>query len=459
MPSRTALYMRMSTDKQENSIESQKSVLNAYAKRNKLKVTACYTDEGISGRLANKRPAFMQMIEDSEKCMFDIVLVYDSSRFARNLEESIVYKSALKRNGVRLISITEPSLDDDTSLISDAMLGALNEMYSRKLSKSVKRGMVFNAQKGLYQTPPPFGYTKKNGIVSVVKDEEIVIKKMFEMFILCPSYHSIAVKLNEMGHTKRSSKPWRSVDIKRLLQNKAYIGQVFYAGEYYTGEHDKIVSDELFRNVQALISSKPKCVQRPPISYSHWLSGILKCSHCNSTMNYAKDWNGNASYRCKGNAVGTCKYANFLSVSKLEKLVLSALNELLINTSLMDYNLISAGQSDDEISRLKKTLQKLESRLKRCKTAYSCGVDTLDEYRQNKTSIINDKNAILNRIQAIESELNKTCGNNETETLSVNELLSSNKYTIEQKSHAIKSIIDRIVIDKYTGELTVYYYL
>lgn len=128
-------YMRMSTDRQEHSIDSQERLIKSYANQNNFAILHNYIDEGISGRNAEKRPQFLQMIDDSAKGEFQYVIIYDSSRFARNLEQSLVYKSILKKNGVELVSITEPVLDEDTSLITDALFGAMNEMYSRKLSK------------------------------------------------------------------------------------------------------------------------------------------------------------------------------------------------------------------------------------------------------------------------------------------------------------------------------------
>ena len=218
-----ALYMRMSTDKQENSIASQERVLKDYAQKHSCKITESYIDEGISGRAAEKRPAFMRMIDDSGKGLFDVVLVYDSSRFARNLEESIVYKSLLKRNGVELISVTEPTLDDDSALISDAMLGALNEMYSRKLSRAVKRGMVDKAMQGKFLVPPPFGYAKENGKLVIIAEEAETVRKIFALYTEKQSYHAVAHELNDVNTKKRNAFGWYQRDIKRMLTNDSVI--------------------------------------------------------------------------------------------------------------------------------------------------------------------------------------------------------------------------------------------
>jgi len=268
----------MSTDKQENSITSQERVLRDYADKNNIKIIETYIDEGVSGRVAEKRPAFMRMIDDSAKDMFEIVLVYDSSRFARNLEESIVYKSMLKRNGVTLVSITEPTLDDDSALITDAMLGALNEMYSRKLSRAVKRGMVDNAMKGKHQTPPPYGYSKADKKLIIVPNEAEVVRFIFSLFLERLSWHSVAVYLNDMGVGKRKAYGWYSRDVKRMLLNPVYIGMLNFDGNIYKGEHEAIIDKSVWDDVQEIIVNKPKVRTRPPSTYKHWLSGIMKCA-------------------------------------------------------------------------------------------------------------------------------------------------------------------------------------
>lgn len=456
------MYMRMSTDKQENSIDSQQNILEAYADTHEMKVAGTYVDEGISGRTAEKRPAFMRMIDDSAKGIFDAVLVYDSSRFARNLEESIVYKSVLKKNGVKLVSATEPTLDEDSALITDAMLGALNEMYSRKLSKSVKRGMVYNAQKGKYQTPPPYGYRKSGGVMSVVEDEAEIVKKAFEMFIYCPSWFSVAVKLNEMGAKKRTAYGWYTRDVKRMLLNPAYIGNVYYAGEVYKGEHEPIIDTEIWEKVQALISNKPVRRLRPSMTYKHWLSGLLRCAHCGGRMNLTTDTAGNKSYRCSKNANGCCRYSNFMSVRKLEKLMGNALEALISNDNFTGYDqIVLSKKNDGKLELLQVSLKKIRAKLNRHKDAYSSGIDTIDEYRENKTKCRKEEKELLKQLEAL-SVNDVVAGENtqlKTSVILLTKLLYSDDYDIEQKSFAVKNVVEKIIFNKNTGKFTVFYYL
>ena len=92
-------YVRVSTDKQEElSPDSQEKLLRDYAARNNIVILKIFFELGVSGRKAKKRPQFQEMIAaaKSPDHPVDLILVWKFSRFARNQEESIVYKSLLK---------------------------------------------------------------------------------------------------------------------------------------------------------------------------------------------------------------------------------------------------------------------------------------------------------------------------------------------------------------------------
>lgn len=102
-----------------------------------------YMDEGISGRTAARRPAFLKMIAAARETPrpFDVILVWKYSRFARSRQDSIFYKSLLRREcGIDVISITEPLSDDPTSILMEALLEAMDEYYSVNLGQEVRPG-------------------------------------------------------------------------------------------------------------------------------------------------------------------------------------------------------------------------------------------------------------------------------------------------------------------------------
>lgn len=148
-----AAYIRVSTDMQlELSPESQLKAIRDYAKKNDIILSNefIFRDEGISGRKAEKRPDFMRMIAvaKSKPKPFDVILIWKFSRFARNREDSIVYKSMLRKQcGIDVISISEQLSEDKTSILIEALLEAMDEYYSINLAEEVKRGMTEKARR------------------------------------------------------------------------------------------------------------------------------------------------------------------------------------------------------------------------------------------------------------------------------------------------------------------------
>ena len=153
------IYARYSTDSQrEESIEGQIRECTAYAEKNGFTVVKHYIDRAVSAKTDN-RPQFQQMIKDSERGIFDVIIVWKLDRFARNRYDSARYKTQLKRNGVKLVSATEVISAGPEGIILESVLEGYAEYYSADLSEKVVRGMTENALKGIYNGGTiPFGY-------------------------------------------------------------------------------------------------------------------------------------------------------------------------------------------------------------------------------------------------------------------------------------------------------------
>ena len=462
------LYMRMSTNMQEHSIESQRKVLTAYAQSHGMAILTEYVDEGISGRKAEKRPGFLQMIEDSGAGTFEAVLIYDSSRFARNLEESIVYKSMLKRNGVALISATEPNTDDEeVSLLTDAMLGAMNEMYSRKLSKAVKRGMTHRIEQGFVQNKPPFGYYKDrdNPVIQIHPEQAEIVKYIFERYTTdMPAYLAIAKHLNQRGVYTRTGVPWLIKDIRRILKNVTYAGYISAnsVNDFtYKGRHTPIVSEELFHRVQDISRGKKRAGSRDGTAYAHWLSSILVCGACGQKMGFNPMSAGrNPVYRCIGNARGLCYPTIAVGVPAAEKAVLGIFGEIIRGKYDIEVDrIIRRTDIAGETNVLTDRINKIENRLKRHKTAFAEGIDTIEEYRANKTAALLE----LDETQKALTDIQKAPSTDQTikkvrkELESLSDYLASDSYTTMQKSSAIKRVIHHIVYNKKQNEFTIFF--
>lgn len=267
---RGAVYIRVSTnDQTEFSPDAQKKSILDYASKNNISVNEkhIYVDEGISGRVAENRPAFQKMIKDAKKKPrpFDIILIHKNDRFARNREDSVVYKSLLRREcGIKVISITECIEDDKFSIILESMLEAMAEYYSLNLADEVKKGMIEKASRGGIQQKPPFGYDIIDNKAVINISEAKIVKMIFNKFVYeDKSYIEIANDLNSLGYRTKENNQFQSKAIKYILSNEFYIGYVTWNkrrknGSYNDskewiiekGNFQSIISQELLKKLK-----------------------------------------------------------------------------------------------------------------------------------------------------------------------------------------------------------------
>ena len=227
-----AISVRVSTDMQTKySPDSQIKMCLEYAKKNDIYVSEehIYRDDGISGQHANKRTAFLKMLDDAKKKPkpFDCILVYDFSRFARNKEESVMYKSMLrKKYNIDVISITQPLADGKERVILESMYEAMDEYYVLNLSENVKRGKKEKASRGEYQGGTPFGYFYDKNTQNLIPNDNTkeYVKFIFEEWIkpettIC----GLAKKLNILGVKTVRGGVWCTTSLWYILNKCSLI--------------------------------------------------------------------------------------------------------------------------------------------------------------------------------------------------------------------------------------------
>ena len=159
-----ALYARVSSDRQDVdlSVSAQMRALRDYASKNGYEVVREYVDEAESGRVMN-RPEFRRMIDEARKTKapFNEILVWKFPRFTRKREHAVALKSMLRRQGVRVVSITEQAEDNPTGRLLEGIIESVDEFYSENLGQEVVRGMREAASRGFWVAPmAPYGYRK-----------------------------------------------------------------------------------------------------------------------------------------------------------------------------------------------------------------------------------------------------------------------------------------------------------
>lgn len=493
-PRSGALYIRVSTDKQEElSPDAQKRLLLDYAKKNNILISNeyIYIENGISGRKAEKRPKFMKMIATakSKPKPFDVILIWKFSRFARNQEESILYKSLLRKQcNIDVISISEPLVDGPFGSLIERIIEWMDEYYSTRLSGEVFRGMTEKALRGGYQARPPLGYRiERSGEPPVVMEEEAkIVRLIFHKFVFeSASYYTIARYLNSFGYKTNSGKDFERRSIEYILQNPTYIGKIRWNRTENTtsqikpkdewiitdGTHPAIISEELFNQAQELIDSRrqPK-KSRPASTYKHWASGLVKCSACGRTLtistHYKTKKDGSKtpyySFNCYGYAKGKCLISHSISSRKLEKAILNMLYRdlQLSDPNALEFDSMETIPSNEinETDYIQERFKDLKVKEKRIKEAYREGIDTLSEYKENKMILQREKNILQKTLNTFKKTSKKKPTQSCQEVLhSLCDILESDFFSIEQKNHATTSIISHIIFDRPNNSLKIYY--
>ena len=301
-----AAYCRVSTDKtdQLNSLEAQKEFFAEYTKRTGDTLVRLYADEGISGTKIKNRKEFLRMMSDAEQGMFELVVVKDISRFARNTVDLLQNIRKLKSLGIETQFLTANMTSMGNSEFVLTIFGALAQEESANTSKRVKFGKKMNAEKGRVPNLV-YGYDKRNGDyfhLAINQQESKVVMQIFKWYTE-EGYGAarIAQMLNEKGYkTKRNCK-WSQNAICRILTNEIYTGKIINGkqevSDFLTGQRKdrdesewivtdrpelRIIEDETFEKVQEILKSR-----RDAFHFSHerqsnkyLFSTLIKCKDC-----------------------------------------------------------------------------------------------------------------------------------------------------------------------------------
>ena len=408
-----AAYIRVSTDDQlEYSPESQLEKIQAYAKSNGIIVPEEYIfmeEEGRSGRSTKKRTEFNRMIGTAKlkPKPFDVLLLWKFSRFARSREDSILYKSMLRRDlGIEVVSVSEPIGEDKMSILIEAMIEAMDEYYSINLAEEVRRGMTQRAKAGRPNTYAPIGYRMQDGAYVPDPDTAPIVRKIYADFVGGRGLLQISHELTTLGVRSRFGNPIDNRGIKYILRNPVYIGKVRWTPTGRTrrvwdnpdtitidGGHEPLISRELYDQAQALLDERERRYGR----YSREdgkpfaLKGLVRCSCCGATLSRMKshhDRKGGPSLQCHNYAKGRCPESHGIQITKLTDAVLKQITD---DFRQLDFGILSADgqrlQSDNSAELIARQISREEQKLERIREAYEAGVDTLEEYRQRKAAI------------------------------------------------------------------------
>ncbi len=280
------IYARYSSDNQrEESIEGQIRECTAYAEKNGITIVKHYIDRAISAKTDN-RPQFQQMVKDSDKKLFDIVLVWKLDRFARNRYDSARYKTQLKKNGVKLMSATEIISEGPEGIILESVLEGYAEYYSADLAEKVVRGQTENILKGRCNGGRgTFGYTLDS-------ERKFHIDPLASPFVLESfkkyrdglTMKEIRDWLNENGIKNPVGGAFTYNSVEHMLKNRRYIGELKFRDVVVPDAIPPIIPLELFEDVQEKIAKNKKAPARRKAEDDYLLTTKLHCGYCGALM-------------------------------------------------------------------------------------------------------------------------------------------------------------------------------
>lgn len=496
-----AVYIRVSTEDQiEYSPDSQLKKIQEYAQSHEILLPEhlIFLDEGISGRSARRRPAFLKMIGMAKQKPrpFDLILVWKFSRFARSRQDSILYKSMLRKDcGINVVSITEQLSDDPTAILIEALLEAMDEYYSINLAQEVRRGMNEKFSRGGVVSVPPFGYRMGTGHFEPDPEKAPFVPMIFRKFLNGISFRQIAVQLNELGVRTVRGNPFESRSIEYILTNPTYLGKHRRTADgsgssmlLVDGNHPPLVEPDTFRMAQNRIAelkkTHPAGVKTAPARYM--LHGLVRCSCCGSTLTLSEK---GRSLQCHRYAKGLCSQSHHIRLNLLNRAFLSGLEKDLTadfaepvagrqihsanpESFLPDSNTCSLHptigrrihirihrlqSTGSETAALSRLLEQESRRLDRIRAAYESGIDSLEEYRQNRKSTEERIRKLKNKLKTQPSDPTRSAKSIQLTLPELLPLLRQDSISETAKNVMLKAFLSHITFNRSENTIQIHY--
>lgn len=432
---RIAAYCRVSTDKDEqlDSLNHQKEFFVEYAKRSGHELVRLYADEGISGTSLKKREEFKRLLRDAELGLFDMVVVKDISRFARNTVDALQSIRKLKSMGICTLFLTAnmDSMGDSEFILT--LFSAMAQEESSNLSKRVKWGKKINAEKG--RVPQRiFGYDRiDNFTLEINPTEAGIVRKIFSLYndqgLGC---RTISATLNRDRDKTKLGSDWNARGVRRVLVNPIYCGILinhkYEIEDYLTGRqirlpeeeqfcHSRpawaIVTPEAFRKAQEIMASRrTQYASGEPFtagrySAKHTFSTLIKCAHCGRSFT-RKSYtytNTRVYWRCVTNDQYTaekCDNRTCLDEPELLKRLREYFASLIEDRDAFVADILAsldkrlpASQNPEQAKReIEAKRKKLLSKKSRYQEMYASDILSLTELKEKITGIAEELNAL-----------------------------------------------------------------
>lgn len=487
-------YCRVSTNKEEqlDSLDSQQRFFSEYAIRHGFELVHIYADEGKSGTKMKNRPQLLKMLSDAKQGSFELVLIKDVSRLARNTLDFLTSIRKLKALGIKVNFVNYDQTSSDSSEFMLTMLSAIAQEESSNTSKRVKFGKRQNAERGKVPNLI-FGYDKIQGDyynLHINEQEAAVVRRIFIMYTMKNwGTNRIARVLNSEGIKTKRGCNWTQNGIARILSNEIYRGRIINAKQevedFLTGKRRNnskeqwlvverpdlsLIEEETFDKAQSMLTHRKDDFHKARIHNSdkHVFSQLLECKHCGASFrrltrtykNTYINWvcnghNSNGSEYCE-NTISLDEKEILLYLENYFETVLSR-KPGIVQTVIKDFNrkyILS-----DETKIFEKDLTSKLNKIKKDKIKfmemYTNDIISMEELKEMTEKLNYD-------IQRCNQEL-ELLKKNKEENTKLAEVLNGGYENVERLLNSgmitnsmLKNLIQTISVDK-DGNVEVYF--
>jgi site-specific DNA recombinase len=478
------LYIRVSTERQAQegySVAAQKENLTNFAKEQKWNIFNIYADEGISGKNIQDRPGVIRLINDIKNKKVDVVVLYKFDRLTRDMSDTESIMKLIQECGIEVYTISGGAVDVSTASgrFVIRMTGAVAQLEREQTVERVKVAFVQKVKDGksLCSSTPSYGYDrpKHQEIQTINKDEAIIVKRIYKMYIEGKTFTEIARLLNAEGiPTKKKGKVqkrrykdelytinsvWQPKTIRLILSNVSYIGGVRYGINYsngfeeFNGLHKPIISKKIWDEVQERLGKVKKISRTNHPKDDVYYCGTLVCGICGQrlttqrTIKIKKDGTKivHYGYRCVNREKGQCM-ALGISHKKVEDAFLNYIDNI---GELTEINNIEKIEHKDEeyngIENFKKRISKINSKKKEVMNLFMANNIDHNQMKYMTTELDKQFNILNNELKLLEKQYHSTIQNDRN--LIANTVKEHWKYlSNKERLNFLSQFVEEIVI-------------
>lgn len=468
---KVAIYVRVSTTNQAEegySIEEQKDKLSSYCHIKDWSIYNIYTDGGFSGS-NTERPALEKLIKDAKKKKFDTVLVYKLDRLSRSQKDTLyLIEDIFLENKIDFVSLLENF--DTSTPFGKAMVGILSvfaQLEREQIKERMQLGKLGRAKSGKSmmwaKTSYGYDYHKETGTVTVNPWQSIIIADIFDWYLSGKSITKIRDALNDMYGEDNGGKVWNYRAVRMILANPVYCGYNQYKGEVYKGNHEPIISEEVYNKTQEELKIRQRTAAEKfnprPFQAKYMLSGIAQCGYCQAPLTIImgmvrKDGTRFIKYECKQRhprkTTGVTVYNNnekchsgAYQKEEVEEYVLKEISKLQNDTSYLDEIFSTPETESIDRDSYQKQIDELTKKLSRLNDLYIDDRITLEELQKKSaefTTIRAFLEAELENDPTLKADKQKE---NMRQTLATDDIL---ELDYEQQKTIVRALINKVQV-------------